>query len=102
MDRTQFLGLPYLQAAQAQKHVTHNEALRLIDASVQLAVESRSGPAAPPSAAAPSASATSGARPSRRGSRRRACPRGRGLTAARARAPRRRGPRAACPNAVQY
>lgn len=50
MDRTQFLGLPYLQAAQAQKHVTHNEALRLIDASVQLAVESRSGPAAPPSA----------------------------------------------------
>jgi len=48
MDRTHFLDLPYLQAAQAQKHVTHNEALRLIDASVQLAVESRSGPGAPP------------------------------------------------------
>jgi hypothetical protein len=50
MDRTHFLGLPYLQAAQAQKHVTHNEALRLIDACVQVAVESRSGPAAPPPA----------------------------------------------------
>ncbi len=32
------LGLPLLQPAQAQKHVTHNEALRLIDALVQLSV----------------------------------------------------------------
>ena len=32
------LALPYLAAAQAQKHVTHNEALRLLDAVVQLAV----------------------------------------------------------------
>ena len=31
-------GLPYLAAAQAQKHVTHNEALRRLDAVVQLAV----------------------------------------------------------------
>lgn len=32
------LALPYLQASQAQKHVTHNEALRLLDAAVQLSV----------------------------------------------------------------
>ena len=32
------LALPYLAAAQAQKHVTHNEALRALDALVQLAV----------------------------------------------------------------
>ena len=30
-DTTTHLGLPYLLAAQAQKHVTHNEALRLLD-----------------------------------------------------------------------
>lgn len=35
---TNLLGLPYLAAAQAQKHVTHNEALRSLDALVQLAV----------------------------------------------------------------
>lgn len=34
------LALPYLEAAQAQKHVTVNESLRLLDALVQLAVES--------------------------------------------------------------
>ena len=33
-DTTTHLGLPYLLAAQAQKHVTHNEALRLLDAMV--------------------------------------------------------------------
>jgi len=32
------LSLPYLAPAQAQKHVTHNEALRMIDALVQLSV----------------------------------------------------------------
>ena len=32
------LALPYIQAAQAQKHVTHNEALRILDAVVQLSV----------------------------------------------------------------
>lgn len=32
------LALPYLQASQAQKHVTHNEALRILDAAVQLSV----------------------------------------------------------------
>lgn len=35
---TTHLGLPYLSAAQAQKHVTHNEALRSLDALVQIAV----------------------------------------------------------------
>lgn len=38
MTSTPNLGLPYLDAAQAQKHVTHNEALRLLDAAVQIAV----------------------------------------------------------------
>ena len=32
------LSLPYIQPAQAQKHVTHNEALRILDALVQLSV----------------------------------------------------------------
>jgi len=35
---TVHLGLPYLAPAQAQKHVTHNEALRRLDWVVQLAV----------------------------------------------------------------
>ena len=38
MDNTPNLQLPYLIAAQAQKHVTHNEALRALDAIVQLLV----------------------------------------------------------------
>jgi hypothetical protein len=36
-DATPRLGLPLLAASQAQKHVTHNEALGLLDALVQLA-----------------------------------------------------------------
>ncbi|MDP4021403.1 DUF2793 domain-containing protein [Methylobacterium sp. NEAU 140] len=36
-DATPNLGLPLIAAAQAQKHVTHNEALGLLDALVQLA-----------------------------------------------------------------
>jgi hypothetical protein len=35
------LKLPYIEANQAQKHVTHNEAVRLLDALVQMAVISR-------------------------------------------------------------
>lgn len=35
---THNLNLPYIAAAQAQKHVTHNEALRALDAIVQLSV----------------------------------------------------------------
>ena len=41
------LALPFLESGQAQKHVTHNEALRLLDTLVQLAVLDR-GVAAPP------------------------------------------------------
>jgi hypothetical protein len=47
MTETIHLALPYIDAAQAQKHVTHNEALELIDALTQLAVIAR-GQTAPP------------------------------------------------------
>lgn len=47
MADTTRLGLPLLAAAQAQKHVTHNEALLLLDGLVHLAVSSR-GNTAPP------------------------------------------------------
>jgi len=40
-DITTHLLLPYILAAQAQKHVTHNEALRLLDGLVQLSVIDR-------------------------------------------------------------
>ncbi len=49
-DLTPRLGLPYLLPAQAQKHVTVNEALERLDALTQLALASRSlsvPPAAP-------------------------------------------------------
>jgi flagellin-like hook-associated protein FlgL len=51
MSETTHLLLPYLAAAQAQKHVTHNEALRLLDAMVQLAVLDRTRTAPPASPA---------------------------------------------------
>lgn len=41
------LSLPYIQPAQAQKHVTHNEALRILDAVTQLSVISASLTAPP-------------------------------------------------------
>ena len=41
MTDTTNLGLPCIEAAQAQKHVTHNDALRILDALVQLAVLDR-------------------------------------------------------------
>ena len=41
MSKTNNLDLPYIMPAQAQKHVTHNEALRMLDAVVQLAVLGR-------------------------------------------------------------
>lgn len=46
-DTSARLSLPYLLPAQAQKHVTHNEALARLDLLVQLAVEGI-GAAAPP------------------------------------------------------
>ncbi|WOI53802.1 DUF2793 domain-containing protein [Parvularcula sp. LCG005] len=42
MERSDRLSLPYVQAAQAQKHVTVNEATRALDALVHLSVISRS------------------------------------------------------------
>jgi hypothetical protein len=47
MTHTVNLALPCIDAAQAQKHVTHNEALRILDTLVQLAVLDRDL-AAPP------------------------------------------------------
>ncbi len=46
-DLSPNLSLPFLAPSQAQKHVTHNEALRLLDAVVQLVVASRSQTAPP-------------------------------------------------------
>lgn len=50
-DQTPLLGLPYILPSQAQKHVTHNEALNLLDTVVQLAVLDRTR-TAPPTAPA--------------------------------------------------
>lgn len=50
MDLSPSLRLPYIMPSQAQKHVTHNEALRVLDAVVQIGVISRalaSPPASP-------------------------------------------------------
>jgi len=51
-DASENLRLPYIISGQAQKHITHNEALQALDALVQLSVASRSL-ALPPSAPAP-------------------------------------------------
>lgn len=48
-DDTPILSLPLILASQAQKHVTHNEALRLLDVLVQLVVRNRTL-TSPPSA----------------------------------------------------
>ena len=50
-DISTHLLLPYLLAAQAQKHVTVNEALRLLDGLVQFAVLDRHLTAPPASPA---------------------------------------------------
>lgn len=47
MSTTPHLALPLLAAAQAQKHVTHNEALASLDALVHLSVKERNRAAAP-------------------------------------------------------
>ena len=41
-DQTPNLSLPYIMPSQAQKHVTHNEALRRLDVLTQMVAESRS------------------------------------------------------------
>nr|WP_321463517.1 DUF2793 domain-containing protein [uncultured Cohaesibacter sp.] len=38
MEQTTNLALPYIASSQNQKHITHNEALRMLDALVQLCV----------------------------------------------------------------
>lgn len=40
MTNSPNLGLPFISASQTQKHVTHNEAIAMLDTLVQLAVES--------------------------------------------------------------
>lgn len=55
MDATENLNLPYILPAQAQKHVTHNEAIKALDALLHLTVASRN-------IAAPPASPSAGAR----------------------------------------
>ena len=50
-DQTPLLSLPYIQAAQAQKHVTHNEAIEQLDLIVQLTVEAVDATTPPASAA---------------------------------------------------
>ena len=39
-DQTPNLALPFIMPAQAQKHVTHNEAIELLDMIVQMTLES--------------------------------------------------------------
>jgi hypothetical protein len=51
MDETPNLKLPYILPAQSQKHVTHNEALRALDAVVQLTVADKDLSAPPGSPA---------------------------------------------------
>lgn len=50
MTDTPNLGLPFIEGGQAQKHVTHNEALRILDAAIQIAVQdtTRTAPPASP------------------------------------------------------
>jgi hypothetical protein len=51
MDATANLSLPFILPSQAQKHVTHNESLLLLDSIVQLAVFDRDRAEAPEDAA---------------------------------------------------
>ena len=49
MDQTPRLSLPFIMPSQAQKHITHNEAIQALDALVQASVESRTVTAPPAS-----------------------------------------------------
>ncbi|MCR4268272.1 DUF2793 domain-containing protein [Nitratireductor sp. ZSWI3] len=51
MEETTHLGLPYIMPQQAQKHVTHNEALRMLDGLLQLSVADRDLASPPPAPA---------------------------------------------------
>jgi hypothetical protein len=48
-DQTPTLHLPYIMPSQAQKHVTHNQALEILDAVVQLSVIDADTSSPPPS-----------------------------------------------------
>lgn len=50
-QETPKLGLPVMMPAQAQKHITHNAALELLDLAVQLTLESDAASTAPTSPA---------------------------------------------------
>ena len=52
MDLTENLQIPYILPSQAQKHVTHNEAIKALDTIVQLAVKTRALAAPPATPAA--------------------------------------------------
>ena len=62
MSETARLAFPYIAAGQAQKHVTHNEALAMLDALVQASVQER-GRNAPPASPAAGAAYIIGAAP---------------------------------------
>ncbi len=49
MTDTVHLGLPFIEGSQAQKHVTHNEALRILDSVVHIGVLDDALTAPPPS-----------------------------------------------------
>ncbi|MCV3765982.1 DUF2793 domain-containing protein [Rhizobium sp. TRM95796] len=49
-EKTTRLDLPYILSSQAQKHITHNEALQALDAIVHLAIRDTRG-SPPPSPA---------------------------------------------------
>jgi hypothetical protein len=51
MTDTPNLALPFIEGSQAQKHVTHNEALRILDAAIQVAVLDMTRTVAPSSPA---------------------------------------------------
>lgn len=51
-DTSPILALPFIQPAQAQKHVTHNEALRILDVLVQATVLTRGANTPPATPAA--------------------------------------------------
>lgn len=51
MTNTIHLGMPFIEGSQAQKHVTHNEALRILDAAIQIGVLDTDQTSPPPTPA---------------------------------------------------
>ncbi len=47
MTQTELLKLPFIASSQAQKHITHNEAIRMLDALLHLAVKDKTHTAPP-------------------------------------------------------